>query len=162
MPDYNGNGWNEWSKHVLKELERLNVSYQQISTDVSALKAKVTNYNPEKITKLEIEVKNLQIADADQESRLRNIEQKTAVSGSSVSKIDSLAKDLSDLEKREAKLSGKWAILALFGAALVSALVGFIFKAFAESSPPDNTKKSSGVIEKVLSPKQLADLRKQE
>jgi len=28
MPDPNNNGWNEWSRHVLKELERLNENYE--------------------------------------------------------------------------------------------------------------------------------------
>ena len=32
MPDdnKNTNGWNEWSRHVLKELERLNVSIENV------------------------------------------------------------------------------------------------------------------------------------
>lgn len=45
--DPNINGWNEWSKYVLKELERLNVCYEKldtrldtITTDLALLKAK--------------------------------------------------------------------------------------------------------------------------
>lgn len=41
------NGWNEWSKYVLKELERLNGCYekledhiQKVSTDIAMLKVK--------------------------------------------------------------------------------------------------------------------------
>lgn len=40
-------GWNEWSKHVLKELDRLNTNYEglrdeigKIHQDISSLKAK--------------------------------------------------------------------------------------------------------------------------
>ena len=50
MPDYpdqHENGWKEWSKYVLKELERLNTCYasidkkqQQIGIDVAMLKVK--------------------------------------------------------------------------------------------------------------------------
>lgn len=46
-PDEHGNGWKEWSKYVLKELERLNTCYastdrrlQQISVDIAMLKVK--------------------------------------------------------------------------------------------------------------------------
>ena len=42
-----GNGWNEWSKHVLAELERLNGCYEKINTkllemhtDIAILKVK--------------------------------------------------------------------------------------------------------------------------
>jgi|2_EtaG_2_1085320.scaffolds.fasta_scaffold135164_2 hypothetical protein len=35
------NGWNEWSKHVLKELERLNESYESLRTTVEEIKTDV-------------------------------------------------------------------------------------------------------------------------
>ena len=31
MPDPSNNGWNEWSRHVLKELERLNFSVEKVN-----------------------------------------------------------------------------------------------------------------------------------
>ncbi len=46
-PDEHGNGWQEWSKYVLKELERLNACYlsidkrmQQTALEVAMLKVK--------------------------------------------------------------------------------------------------------------------------
>ena len=46
-PDDHGNGWREWSKYVLKELERLNSCYETIdrrlhqnAMDVAMLKVK--------------------------------------------------------------------------------------------------------------------------
>lgn len=42
MPqDKEPNGWNEWSKFVLKELERLNTCYEGILESVNGLKIKV-------------------------------------------------------------------------------------------------------------------------
>jgi hypothetical protein len=36
------NGWNEWSKFVLKELERLNACYERLDLKVDALSEKFT------------------------------------------------------------------------------------------------------------------------
>lgn len=36
-----GNGWNEWSKHVLCELERLEKEVTQIKKDVNSIEDKV-------------------------------------------------------------------------------------------------------------------------
>lgn len=33
-----GNGWNEWSKHVLKELERLNDNYEGLREQMTTIK----------------------------------------------------------------------------------------------------------------------------
>ena len=35
------NGWTEWSKFVLKELERLNECYDKMSTDVGGIKTEI-------------------------------------------------------------------------------------------------------------------------
>ena len=37
MKEEKTNGWNEWSKHVLKELERLNGCQEQIEKDVKKI-----------------------------------------------------------------------------------------------------------------------------
>ena len=36
------NGWNEWSKHVLKELERLNQNYESINLKIDSLRTDVS------------------------------------------------------------------------------------------------------------------------
>jgi hypothetical protein len=47
MPNVNlqspppGNGWNEWGKHVLRELERLNDCYDDLKTDVSNVRIEI-------------------------------------------------------------------------------------------------------------------------
>ena len=41
------NGWNEWSKHVLKELERLNNNYESIQENVREINAKISTFNTE-------------------------------------------------------------------------------------------------------------------
>jgi len=41
MATENSNGWNEWSKHVLKELERLNSNYESLSSKIDSIKSDV-------------------------------------------------------------------------------------------------------------------------
>jgi len=48
------NGWNEWSKHVLKELERLNDGQREIKNDLQDVKNSMT-----RIAVLENQVKEL-------------------------------------------------------------------------------------------------------
>lgn len=40
MPEQNG--WSEWSKYVLKELERLNDGYEKLQVEVSKITTKLT------------------------------------------------------------------------------------------------------------------------
>lgn len=154
------NGWNEWSRHVLKELERLNSSYQQISEDVAELKAKVLNYNPEKITIFDMQLQGLERSDLDQERRLRLVEQGAAVTSVDVGKIQEIERSIGDLKERDAKMSGKWAILAVIGAAIVSAAVGFVFKIFASNATATSYKPTDSTIELRLDSNQIEDLRK--
>jgi hypothetical protein len=39
------NGWNEWSKYVLRELERLNLNDEKILDEISLLRSKVEVLN---------------------------------------------------------------------------------------------------------------------
>ena len=41
MVEPNANGWGEWGKHVLKELERLNECYERLHTDVAGIKTDI-------------------------------------------------------------------------------------------------------------------------
>jgi predicted nuclease with TOPRIM domain len=42
MADQNErNGWTEWSKHVLKELERLNTNYENLTNKIDSLRSDV-------------------------------------------------------------------------------------------------------------------------
>lgn len=50
----NDNGWNEWSRHVLAELERLNNCYESIKKDVSELRS-------ENLSKLKVEIAKLKV-----------------------------------------------------------------------------------------------------
>jgi hypothetical protein len=40
-PNQNQNGWNEWSRHVLKELERLNTNYENLQEEISLVKIEI-------------------------------------------------------------------------------------------------------------------------
>lgn len=168
------NGWNEWSRHVLKELERLNISHLELGGKFSDVAAKIMNYNPERMTRLEIEMQALQKYTSDQETRLRELEQKEAASqvnvtlaGFSSEKVQALERivtkqqeKIQEMEKREATFSGKWAILAMIGAALISAAVGFMFSGFKSSPPePQPKERHSAIVEKSLTIEQLASLK---
>ena len=41
------NGWNEWSKHVLLELERLNICYNEIHKDVADIMIEIASLKTE-------------------------------------------------------------------------------------------------------------------
>lgn len=38
---HSDNGWDEWSKYVLKELERLNACYENIETDLRKIHVEI-------------------------------------------------------------------------------------------------------------------------
>lgn len=42
MSNQTNNGWNEWSKHVLKELERLNQNYESLNNKIDSIKTDVS------------------------------------------------------------------------------------------------------------------------
>lgn len=42
MPTPSPNGWNEWSKYVLKELERLNACYEKIDSRLDIVQDEIT------------------------------------------------------------------------------------------------------------------------
>jgi hypothetical protein len=42
MPNENPNGWTEWSRYVLKELERLNDCYEKQNTKLDGLNTSIT------------------------------------------------------------------------------------------------------------------------
>ena len=103
------NGWSEWSRHVLKELERQNLLLEKLSEEVTELKGRLASYSAEEITTIKVELKAQMEKDKDQETRLRA------------------------LETTGAKFSGKWAILSIIGAAIVSGLIALAFKLFTPS-----------------------------
>lgn len=60
------NGWSEWSRHVLKELERLNKSYEKMYEEHGKLRdslAQQTSYLDQKITEIKLQHTNCKIAD---------------------------------------------------------------------------------------------------
>lgn len=45
MSDNNENGWNEWSRHVLKELERLNDKYENLREINEEIKNEIVKFD---------------------------------------------------------------------------------------------------------------------
>lgn len=55
----NSNSWNEWSKYVLKELERLNTCYRDLDSKMDSLSDKFIDKNEKlnaRITTLQVKV----------------------------------------------------------------------------------------------------------
>lgn len=129
------NGWNEWSRHVLAELTRLNDNYEVVSRDVNEVKAKLANYNPEELAALKFEVASLKDKDKDQEARLRQIE--------------------TDANK----FAGKWGIISLVGAAVLSLAISFLWSSLTK---PAKAEKQSNLIphEYRMELDELEDFRK--
>jgi septation ring formation regulator EzrA len=42
LDEHPTNGWNEWSKHVLKELERLNENYEGLRGEIGKIQQNIT------------------------------------------------------------------------------------------------------------------------
>jgi len=53
MPEQE-NGWNEWSRHVLRELERLNDNYESLRTVNEEIRAEIT-----KVSSIQAEVDDI-------------------------------------------------------------------------------------------------------
>ena len=57
LMDGRGNGWNEWSKHVLAELERLNEQYEKITNEIQ----RVNSRNLKVVQDLRVELATLKV-----------------------------------------------------------------------------------------------------
>jgi hypothetical protein len=67
--DKNSNGWNEWSKHVLKELERLNSNYENLGTKIDSIKGDVH----EEMSALRTNITKINSMQAANESSLEDV-----------------------------------------------------------------------------------------
>ena len=63
------NGWNEWSKHVLKELERLNNNYESLSGKIDSIKGDVH----EEVSGIKSEIVQIKSMQASNENSLDDI-----------------------------------------------------------------------------------------
>ena len=57
----NGNGWHEWSKHVLKELERMNNNYELLNNKIDSIRADLR----EDIFNVKNEITKLKVLESD-------------------------------------------------------------------------------------------------
>jgi len=79
-------GWNEWSKHILKELERLNNNYEGLRTEISKVQRDIT----------ELKTKHSDVDDIkDWKKRMEE--------SVSPSQLADLRKDVDDLKSFKAK-----------------------------------------------------------
>lgn len=118
------NGWQEWSRHVLKELERLNGNYDTLSSDINEIKGKLGSFSSDRMVELSTKMESLEANDTDQEGRLR------------------------ELEKVSNKFSGKWAIIVGVGSVILAGVISFLFNVARPKAEPDNASEKR--IEKTI------------
>ena len=107
------NGWNEWSKHVLKELERHNSSLTKIQEDISSLKGQMLGVSAKEMTRITILT--------DSHSR----EMESIKDDSS-----KLRERIRELENAQKTFLGKWSIIGIIGTAALSVIVSFVMNMF--------------------------------
>jgi len=67
------NGWNEWSKHILKELERLNDNYESLRNVNEEIKAELTRVSSVKSEVGEIKVWKTKIDEVLSPTQLKEL-----------------------------------------------------------------------------------------
>ena len=127
------NSWNEWNKHILKELERLNAGQEKNSEKMAELKfdiddklntfmssvrldligiqQKISSYEPNKIVELQHDMETTMSTVKDQEGRLRI------------------------LEKSQNQFLGKWTVVGGVATMIIAALIS-LFVSWIKISPP--------------------------
>lgn len=169
-PNQSQNGWNEWSRHVLKELERLNDTLARLTNDLADLKGKVGNYDSRELTRMQIQLEGLKVSDKDQEVRIRSLEQETAASqvnvtlaGVSQGKVDKFEKRIhdlelrnSELEKREAKLDGKRVVIGFLAVLIGTGVVNLMFD-YIKTKDPQKVQHQIRLSEEELKALRLKD-----
>lgn len=132
------NGWGEYGRFVLKELEKLGAhqertaeriqelkdsldsklatALKEIREDLNSLQSKVAHFEPNKVVQLGVEVDNLKGNQKDQEDRMRKI------------------------EVAQSNFGGKWTIISAIAAVLLSAIISMLFSMAKAESPPNPEK----------------------
>lgn len=157
MEDKINNGWSDYSRHVLKELERLNLGQDRtaekiqelrdsldsklnsalasIREDLNSLQNKVAYFDPNKVVQLGVEVDNMKSERRD----------------SLVMVLDRIEKSegkIRALELSQSSFGGKWTIISAIGAVVLSATISMVFS-MAKAEPP---KAEKPVAAKVAEP----------
>lgn len=142
------NGWNEWSRHILKELERLNLGQEKnseklqelkdsldhklnsaiasIREDLNNVQTRLSQIEPNKIVELHLEVEHLKVRNRDLEAQLSG-------------KLEKIESDVRVLELSQSAFSGKWAIISAVGAVILSAVISMLFS-MAKAEPSSQEK----------------------
>lgn len=130
------NSWNEWNKHILKELERFNAGQERASermaelktdideklndfmssvrSDLIGIQQKISTYNPNHAIEMNHDIANITTRVNDQEGRIRG------------------------LEKAQNQFVGKWTILGGVATMILAALIS-LFVSSVKASPPPPT-----------------------
>lgn len=128
------NSWNEWNKHILKELERfnagqekasekmvelkfdidekLNVFMSSVRSDLIEIQQKLSTYNPNQVVELNHDMTTTIARVNDQEGRLRILEQS------------------------QNQFVGKWTILGGVATMVMAALISLFVSSVKASPPP--------------------------
>ena len=109
--------WEEWSRHVLISLDKLNDKFEGLSRDVGELKVKLGTYDQQELVSLRVR------READ------------------VAKVKQLEEDCSKLSERTSALEnsksedkGKWSIVGPIVGVILSAFVGWLFSSSSKAA----------------------------
>ena len=72
MADQQSDGWNEWSRHVLRELERLNENYETLSSQNEEIKSEMNRISSIKGEVDELKLWRSRVDDVVSPSQLQN------------------------------------------------------------------------------------------
>lgn len=173
MTDGTHDGWNEWSKHVLKEMERFSEVSEGTAKDLHIIMAKLDTYSPENLARLQMLVERLVSSMEDQEARVRGLEQKEAAVGvlanqvtvrsdqiaQLFAKMDALEKHSNELRQTQAKRAAQWSVLGVIGSAAVAGLIGLAFSKAKEAPKTEHNAQPVPPIVHRLTEKDIERLR---
>ena len=139
MPEDKTNGWGEWSKHVLLELERLGKNQDNLSNKLDNMIVQMTESNTEHSMQIEQATAEIKKFRDDMVNCKENCESKV---GGAFIEINGCKKDIKDLSNQGSKLQGSSNVWQQIWMYILTAIVigyfglGFI-KAVVEKSQPN-------------------------
>jgi len=115
----NNNGWQEWSRHVLAELTRLNAGQDSVREQIQDVKTKIATLSAQDYKLLESKLQDLA---AD----LRSLERTISQPDGMLDRDKDFEARLRALETAQNTNSGKLSIIAVIATPIIAAIVSLV------------------------------------
>ena len=115
----NKNGWEEWSRHVLAELTRLNAGQDSVRSDIQDIKTDIATLSALDYRQLEQRLNSLT-------SDLRTLERTVSQPDGMLDRDKDFETRLRLLETAQNTNSGKFSIIAIMVTPLIAAIVSLV------------------------------------